>query len=70
MLVTSRDIAIEVIGVAQLKETNNGGHWGGPARREKKWKAELSYATLSTTIKLDWIEKIKYPIPPPLKEII
>ena len=32
------------------------GHWGDPARREKKWKAKLSYATLSTTIKLNWIE--------------
>ena len=45
----SRNFAIEVIGVAQIEETNNGGHWGGPAEREKKWKAELSYATLSTT---------------------
>ena len=38
-----RDVDIEGIEVAQLKE-------------KKKWKAKLSYATLSTTIKLNWIE--------------
>ena len=31
-LVTSRDVAIEVIGVAQLEETNNEGQWGRLAR--------------------------------------
>ena len=47
-MVTSIDIAIEVIGVAQLEETlmevievdqleetNIGGHSGGPAQRDK-----------------------------------
>ena len=54
---TSSDIAIEVIGVAQFEETNNEGQCGRLAQREKKWKAELSYATLGTTIKLNLILK-------------
>ena len=58
---TSSDISIEVIGVAQLEETNDEGQWGRLAQREKK-NERLSWAMPHSDLKL------KKKIAPPQKK--
>ena len=52
-MVTSRDVSIEVIGVATSKRQIMKVDEVDQLEEKKKLKDELSYAPLGTTIKLD-----------------